>query len=195
MTLSLISTTMNPVPAERNIVDGVSYGNAGKGASPFFTQYVNPTHTFETAPDDLDVILVPGGSGTRNLTSTQPAVDWLTKQFGESEEDWPLYMMSVCTGSALLGKIAGRNATSNKMAFKWVKTQEGADKVNWIAKARWVEDGKLWTSSGVSAGVDMTLGWVEHVYGHNVSETSRVVMEWNALNQTEDPFADYYGLT
>jgi putative intracellular protease/amidase len=196
MTLSMIGANMDPVSVERNIIDGVSYGKTGAGASPFFTQWVLPTHTLENAPE-LDMIMVPGGSGTRNLTATQPYVDFLAERLGASEEDWPQYVLSICTGAALLsrsGRIAGRNATTNKAAFNWVKEQEGAQDVNWIAKARWVVDSRLWTSSGVSAGVDMTIAWVEHAYGRNQSETTKKMMEWNFLEQEDDPFAAEWGL-
>ena len=142
----------------------------------------------------MDVILVPGGAGALNLNGTQPVVDWLRERMDDPELD---YMMTICTGASLLartGKMAGKNATTNKAAFNWVKSVEHADEVNWIAKARWVVDGNLWTSSGVSAGTDMTLAWIEHMYGTNKSEEIRIGMEWNAMNQTDDPFADIYGL-
>lgn len=193
MTLSLIASSLDPLSIDRTILDGVSQGMLGSSASPYFAQFVLPTHTFADAPA-LDVILVPGGAGTRNLNATQPAVDWLRARMDDPALD---YMMTVCTGASVLartGKMEGRNATTNKAAFNWVKSVEHADKVNWIAKARWVVDGNLWTSSGVSAGTDMTLAWIEEVYGRNRSETIRIGMEWNALNQTDDPFADYYGL-
>jgi putative intracellular protease/amidase len=184
MTLSMISHDLKPVSVDRAVIDGVSYGNGGSSASPFFTEYILPTHTFDTAPE-LDVVIVPGGGGTRNLTATQPAVDYLTRLLGDDGEDsWPDYVLTACTGAALAartGRIGDHNATTNKAAFKWVKTQEGADKVNWIPRARWVVDGKLWTSSGVSAGTDMTLGWIEHLYGRNESERLRIGMEWNSL--------------
>ncbi|OTA57430.1 ThiJ/PfpI family protein, partial [Hypoxylon sp. EC38] len=190
MTLSLVSNNMEPVSAGRAVVDG---GILDSSSSPHFTEFVVPTHTFETAPA-FDAIIVPGGAGTRNISNTQPVVDWLRSRFDDPELS---YMMTVCTGASLLartGKIAGRNATTNKAAFNWVKSVEHADKVNWIAKARWVVDGNVWTSSGVSAGTDMTLGWLEHLYGRNESEKIRVLMEWVALNQTDDPFAALYGL-
>ena len=193
MTLSLLSTNMDPVSVDRTIIDGISQGMLGSSASPYFAQFVLPTHTFDDAPE-LDVIMVPGGAGARNLNGTQPAVDWLRERMDDPELD---YMMTVCTGASLLartGKMAGKNATTNKAAFNWVKSVEHADEVNWIAKARWVVDGNLWTSSGVSAGTDMTLAWIEHMYGRNKSEEIRIGMEWNALNQTDDPFADLYGL-
>ncbi|KAI0837019.1 class I glutamine amidotransferase-like protein [Hypoxylon sp. FL0890] len=193
MTLSLVSTDLSPISVDRTIIDGMPSGELASSASPNFTEFVLPTHTFETAPT-FDVIIVPGGQGTRDLKSTQPVVDWLRGRFDDPELD---YMMTVCTGASLLartGKIAGRNATTNKAAFNWVKSVEHADEVNWIAKARWVVDGNVWTSSGVSAGTDMTLGWVEQLYGRNESEKIRILMEWVALNQTDDPFAALNGL-
>ncbi|PQE06878.1 hypothetical protein CJF31_00010979 [Rutstroemia sp. NJR-2017a BVV2] len=193
MTLSLISTNLDPVSVDRTIING-AYQGMSSWLSQNFTELILPTHTLDNAPD-LDVIMVPGGAGSRNINGTQPHVDWLRTRFDDPELS---YMMSVCTGASLLartGKIAGKNATTNKAAFNWVKTVEHAEDVNWIAKARWVVDGNLWTSSGVSAGTDMTLGWINHVYGRNESERIRIGMEWNALDQTDDPFAEIYGLS
>ncbi|CAI4214367.1 unnamed protein product [Parascedosporium putredinis] len=192
MTLSLLSTNMNPISIDRNIIDGVYEGNPDR-ESHYFTQYVLPTHTLDDAPE-ADVIIVPGGGGTRNISATQPHVDWLKTQVNDPALS---YMMTVCTGASLLartGEIAGRNATTNKAAFNWVKSVEYADEVNWIPKARWVVDGHVWTSSGVSAGTDMTLGWVEHMYGKEEKERIRIGMEWNALEQEDDPFAEIMGL-
>ena len=194
MTLDIISTTLDPVSIDRTILDGVVYGNAATSASPFFTEYIVPTYTLEDAPHNYDVLFVPGGGGTRNITGTQIHVDWLRDRL---ENEDPKYLWTVCTGASIAartGKLAGRNATTNKAAFTWVKTVDGAEDVNWIEKARWVVDGNYWTSSGVSAGTDMMLGWIEHEYGRNESERIRIGMEWNALNQTDDPFAAEYGL-
>ncbi|KAI1206991.1 class I glutamine amidotransferase-like protein [Annulohypoxylon truncatum] len=198
MTLSLISADLAPVSIDRSILNGISGGPLASSASPNFTQFVLPTHTFGTAPP-LDVIIVPGGSGVRDINATQPHVDWLRARLDDDDDEPGLsYVMTVCTGASLLartGRIAGRNATTNKAAFEWVKSVEHAADVNWIAKARWVVDGRVWTSSGVSAGTDMALGWVEHLFGRNESEGLRVELEWNGLNRTEDPFAAYYGLS
>ncbi len=194
MTLSIISADLDPVSADRIIIDGVPQEMPVSPVSPYFAQFVLPTHTFDDAPE-LDVIMVPGGVGSIDQAISQPVVDWLRGRVYNDPE--PSYVLTVCTGSSLLartGWMEGRNATTNKAAFNWVKSVEHADKVNWIAKARWVVDGNMWTSSGVSAGTDMTLAWIEEVYGRNQSETIRIGLEWNALNQTDDPFADYWGL-
>ncbi|KAF1992477.1 class I glutamine amidotransferase-like protein [Aulographum hederae CBS 113979] len=184
--LSLISQTMDPVWVDRSPIplrEGI--------ASPEFYETVNPTHTFSTAPD-LDIIIVPGGGATRNLNATQPYVDFLSSRW----TDDLTFMMSVCTGASLLartGKMDGRNATSNKAAFKWVMST--GPNVNWVKKARWVVDGNLWTSSGVSAGTDMMIGWIESEYGTDKATNLANLMEWNRMGQDNDPFAELYGLT
>lgn len=101
---------------------------------------------------ELDVILVPGGIGTRKEVANESLLEWLRLRAARAQ-----VVTSVCTGSALLaraGLLDGRRATSNKASFAWVQTQGPA--VQWVKEARWVEDGKLATSSGVAAGIDMT---------------------------------------
>ncbi|CAI4212697.1 unnamed protein product [Parascedosporium putredinis] len=167
MTLALISTDLEPISIDRKIIDG------------FYR---------------VDVIIVPGGHGTFDMELTQPHVDYLHAQMENPDLS---YIMTVCTGASLLartGAMAGRNATTNKAAFEWVQSVENATDINWIAKARWVVDGNLWTSSGVSAGTDMTLGWLEHLFGKNESERVRIYLEWNKLEQDDDPFAELLGL-
>ena len=103
-----------------------------------------------------DIVLVPGGLGTRQLVYNPSFLQTLTTLTDEA--DW---VLSVCTGSALLAKsgvLNGKRATSNKMAWQWVISQ--SNKVNWVKQARWVIDGKFYTSSGVSAGMDMALGFI-----------------------------------
>jgi transcriptional regulator GlxA family with amidase domain len=98
---------------------------------------------------------------------------------------------TVCTGSALLartGLLDGRPATSNKLAWDWV-VQQGP-RVRWQRRARWVDDGNVLTSSGVSAGIDMALSLVERLNGREMAITSARNMEyvWN-LDPANDPFA------
>lgn len=104
--------------------------------------------------------------------------------------------MSVCTGSVLLasaGLLDGRKATSNKMSFDWV-TEQGPD-VDWVAKARWVEDGRFFTSSGVSAGMDMSLAVITRLLDRAAADKVAQIAEyeWHD-NAARDPFADLYGL-
>lgn len=139
----------------------------------------------------LDLILVPGGIGTRREVENPDLLDWLRDRAARAE-----VVSSVCTGAALLaraGLLDGRRATTNKRAFGWVESQ--GPNVNWIKSARWVEDGRFWTSSGVSAGIDMALAIVARLAGPDAAEQAARVMEYEWHRDAGgDPFARLYGL-
>lgn len=139
----------------------------------------------------LDMLLIPGGMGTRREVNNQPFVD----AFRKLAERTP-HVASICTGAAILartGLIDGLKATTNKRAFKWATSQR--DKVVWIKQARWVEDGKFFTSAGVSAGTDMALALIQKLFGHDVaiSVANGAEYEWNE-DPHHDPFAKLNGL-
>jgi transcriptional regulator GlxA family with amidase domain len=103
-----------------------------------------------------------------------------------------LLVATICTGSALLAKtglLDELEATSNKIAFDWVREQ--GPSVHWIREARWTEAGRFFTSSGISAGIDMTLGLISHLYGREVSLdiARRAEYRWNE-NPNKDLLAD-----
>ena len=87
----------------------------------------------------------------------------------------------------------GIRATTNKMAFEWVASQ--GEKVHWVKQARWVEDGKYITSSGVSAGIDMSLAIISKLLGQEIAEqtASSAEYEWHR-DADQDPFASLYNL-
>ena len=80
---------------------------------------------------------------------------------------------------AKTGVLDGKRATTNKRAFDWVKSQR--DEVQWERQARWVHDGKFYTSAGVSAGIDMALGFIRDQYGLDkaVEIYSGMEYHWN----------------
>ena len=91
------------------------------------------------ASGGFDVLLIPGGIGTRR-EMRNPAFLAELRRLAESSG----LVATGCTGSLLLaatGLLDGRRATTNKRVFKLVK--DAAPKVNWVAKARWVEDGNF----------------------------------------------------
>lgn len=121
---------------------------------------------FDDAPD-LDVILVPGGVGTIAELENQKTLSFLRDRAGRAQ-----ITSSVCSGSALLAKaglLDGHRATSNKMFFNLAVMQ--SDRVDWIETARWVDDGDVVTSSGVSAGIDMSLAIIARLFGQEMAET------------------------
>jgi len=137
--------------------------------------------------DTTGILLIPGGMGTRKLVED---ADFIAQIKSLSEK--ALYVLSICTGSALLartGLLNGKNATSNKLAFDWVRST--GSYVNWIRQARWVNDGKFYTSSGVSAGMDMTLGFISDIHSEETALDICKYVEyiWNT-DKSNDPFAN-----
>ena len=139
-----------------------------------------------------DIMLIPGGQGTRRLVADEAFLSWLRAWATPAS-----LVTSVCTGSAVLaaaGLLDGYRATSNKAAFEWVREQSG--KVDWIAQARWVQDRDRWTSSGVAAGMDMAAALLADLFGTDVAHraTTRAELEVHE-DASWDPFAKIYGLT
>ncbi|EJD32998.1 class I glutamine amidotransferase-like protein, partial [Auricularia subglabra TFB-10046 SS5] len=102
------------------------------------------------------------------------------------------YVLSVCTGAWILaqaGLLDGKRATTNKSLYDVVVSRTSTS-IRWVHKARWVVDGKLWTASGVTAGLDMAFGWVAQVVGQDVARQLAGVMEHAPRKQDDDEFAD-----
>jgi transcriptional regulator GlxA family with amidase domain len=139
----------------------------------------------------LDILLVPGGIGTRSEVENASLLASIRRLADRAE-----LVLSVCTGAALLaraGLLDGRRATTNKRSFGWVKQQ--GPQTRWVEQARFVEDGNLWTSSGVTAGIDMALAVIARLSGTEVAETIALRIEhvWQS-DPGFDPFAAHYGL-
>ena len=87
----------------------------------------------------------------------------------------------------------GRRATTNKKSFREV--MEWRPQVKWVGKARWVVDGKWWSAAGVSAGIDVTLAWVESIWGAQTARELARGMEYEWREDGSwDPFADIWGV-
>ncbi len=141
-------------------------------------------HDFAGAPR-FDVLLVPGGMGTRTEIDNPVMLDFLRSRCADAS-----WVTSVCTGAALLAKagvLNGRHATTNKASFDWVAAQ--SRNVSWQPRARWVADGRFLTSSGVSAGTDMALALVSHLYDRDLARkiAERAEYVWNE-DADNDPF-------
>ncbi len=142
---------------------------------------------YQTCPA-LDLILLPGGFGTIQELENQAILSFLKERVPSAN-----VTMSVCSGSWLLAKaglLDGRRATSNKFYFKMATQQ--SDHVQWVSEARWVEDGPVFTSSGVSAGMDMSLAVIASLFGEDKAMEIANYTEyvWNK-DPDEDPFHQY----
>ena len=143
----------------------------------------------ETRPlseiDPSGYLLIPGGMGTRKLIEDTAFINAI-KILAEQAP----YVLTVCTGVALLGKtglLEGKRATGNKLAFEWICSNANAV---WVKKARWINDGKFYSSSGVSAGMDMTLGFIRDIHGDKIARNLCKYIEyiWND-DAENDPYA------
>ena len=154
---------------------------------------VNASSGPATAPDDTfsdefhyDILLVPGGRGVRTEMHSPSFLSWLNTTSNQAS-----LVLSVCTGSLLLAKaelLGGRKATTNKNAFNWVF--ENAPDVDWQPNARWVEDGKFITASGVSAGMDMAVYVTEKLLGKRAADHAAFVCEYTPnTDPNNDPFS------
>lgn len=179
MNLTLISSTMDPVSTAHHAMKPIST----------FSETINPTHTFANAPP-LDVLIVPGGMGTRDK-GLENHIAFIKNRFPTVK-----YLLTVCTGSGLAaraGVLDGRKATTNKKS--WNETVALGPKVKWQAQARWVVDKHVWSSSGVSAGIDMTLAWIGKVFGTEAAEWTANGMEYEReFDSRNDPFYELYDL-
>ncbi len=134
---------------------------------------VIPHYSFEQCPK-LDILVVPGGFGTRREVSNPVMLDFLRKQAKEVET-----LTSVCTGSMLLGHaglLNGLKATTHWQLLGWMK--ESLPEVTVIDDLHVVEQGNVITSAGISAGIDMALKVVERYQGEEVARTTAKQMEY-----------------
>ncbi|KAF2108328.1 class I glutamine amidotransferase-like protein [Lophiotrema nucula] len=148
-----------------------------------------PTHTFETAPKEFDVLIIPGGAGMRS-----PYINSTLKYIKETTPNVK-HVITICTGSGLAaraGILNGKKATTNKTS--WPGIIPFGPNTTWIPHARWVEDDSgsppIWSSSGVTAGLDLIFHFVETFYGKDNATSIAKLMEYERhTDPSWDPFA------
>ncbi len=129
-------------------------------------------HSFGDCPQ-LDVLLVPGGLGTRTEVDNEATIAFLREQGAAAG-----WMTSVCTGAFLLhraGFLAGKRATTHWGAIELLR-QEGD--VTVVDDERWVRDGNVITAAGVSAGIDMALYLVAELTSGDTAKRVQQMMEY-----------------
>jgi len=135
----------------------------------------------EALEQKIDMLMIPGGSGTRVLLSDkhpeerQALIDWVRAM--DQRVD---LMTSVCTGAAILaaaGVLDGKPAATNHASFGWVAGF--GPLVHWDNVSRWVDAGHYVTSAGVSAGTDMAFYLVERLAGRAVAEVAAKGAEYD----------------
>jgi transcriptional regulator GlxA family with amidase domain len=134
---------------------------------------VVPSHSFDTCPP-LDLLVVPGGYGTRREVDNARLIGWVARQAAGAR-----LVTSVCTGSFLLaraGLLRGRHATTHVASLDRMRATFPDVAVD--DRAQWVEDGNVLTSAGIAAGIDMALRVVSRVFGEAVARKTASHMEY-----------------
>jgi transcriptional regulator GlxA family with amidase domain len=134
---------------------------------------VLPDYDLDNCPS-LDILVVPGGWGTRKEMNNERLLRWITDRSKQVE-----ILASVCTGALLLGKaglLDGKRATTHWRSLDWM--QELFPKVFVEKHLHFVEEGALFTSAGISAGIDMALKVVARYFGEAVARATAKQMEY-----------------
>lgn len=122
----------------------------------------------------LDILVVPGGAEKTVSQTLAPAtLAWIQQIDANS-----IYTTGVCTGAWILGAaglLQGKAATTNWYRAKEIMTKYGAT----FQQKRWVQDGKYWTSAGVTAGIDMALAIVLNLFGNDYTQAVMLLLEYN----------------
>ena len=137
---------------------------------------VNPTYDIVNCPP-IDVLIISGGSGTRQQTNNTQVLDWIYETHQETE-----YTLSICSGSRLLGVLGlldhqpycTHHEVYEHMA-ELVPTgipQKGN---------RYVNFGKTYTSGGISAGIDLSFHLLELLHGKEIAEKTAIYMEYDRV--------------
>ncbi|MBC2596185.1 DJ-1/PfpI family protein [Ruficoccus amylovorans] len=132
-----------------------------------------PDHALADCPR-LDIVLVPGGWGTRRELENPVLLAWIRERAAEVR-----LLASVCTGSLLLGKaglLAGKRATTHWKLLAWMAGLFPETEV--VRDRHFVRDGSLWTSAGISAGIDMSLAIVADLLGEPLARATARHMEY-----------------
>ena len=134
---------------------------------------INPDHTLDTCPQP-DILLVPGGIGTRRELNNERVVAWIEKVAADAQ-----LVLSVCTGALLLGKarlLDGLELTTHHVAYELLRETVPSSTV--CEDRRFVDNGKVVTSAGIAAGIDMSLYVVERLAGQAIARATARHMEY-----------------
>ena len=148
---------------------------------------VVPHTTFTDCPD-LDVLLVPGGQGTRQEVNNPVLIDFVARQAAHAK-----VLISVCTGAFVLhaaGCLAGKRATTHWGSLEWLRALGDVA----VVEERWVRDGAVWTSAGVSAGMDVMLAVIAELAGEEVAGRVQFASEYYPAPRRYGDFTGHPGM-
>ncbi len=132
---------------------------------------VNPHVSFGACPP-LDVLLVPGGQGTRAEVDNPRLLALVREQAERCQA-----VLSVCTGAFVLhaaGLLSGKKATTHWGSLDRLRALGDVE----VVGQRWVRDGSVWTAAGVSAGIDLTLAFIAEIAGQDAAGKVQLAAEY-----------------
>jgi transcriptional regulator GlxA family with amidase domain len=135
---------------------------------------ITPTHSFASAPDP-HVLVVPGGFGTRRQMNNSVVTEWVRQKAATAE-----VILSVCTGALILaraGLVAGLEITTHHGAFDLL--EQTAPEAVVRRDKRFLDNGRIITSAGISAGIDAALHVVGKLLGSDVARETAEYMEYD----------------
>jgi transcriptional regulator GlxA family with amidase domain len=133
-----------------------------------------PDVDIDNCPEELDLLIIPGGMGTRKEVKNDNLLSWIANRASNTR-----LMASVCTGSSLLGKaglLDGREATTHWLAFDFLR--RAAPNAHIRDDVRFTLVDPIFTSAGISAGIDMALRIVSHFFGNKIGQATARHMEY-----------------
>ncbi|MEO1712924.1 MAG: DJ-1/PfpI family protein [Bacteroidota bacterium] len=135
---------------------------------------VNPKYDFESCPD-LDILIIAGGNGTRKLAENQKVLDWIERVHQNTE-----FTLSICSGSRMLGKLGlldGKPYCTHHQVYDHMQMMvpTGIPQPD----LRFVNTGRIFTSGGISAGIDLSFHLVEKLLGTQTAEQTAAYMEYD----------------
>ena len=145
---------------------------------------VIPNVSFEVCPI-LDILVVPGGEGTRQEVDNETLISFISAQAKHCKA-----IMSVCTGSFLLhraGLLAGKRVTTHWNSLDRLRALGDVQ----VVEERFVRDGNIWSSAGVSAGMDMMLAFIAEYAGEEAAAKTQAAAEYFPRSKAYGNFAEH----
>ena len=140
---------------------------------------VNPAYNFDNAPP-IHILLISGGSGTRHQMKDLDTLNWVKQIHKHSE-----FTASICSGARLLGAL---RLLDEKPYCTHQEVYEDMKEISPTGfpqmSRRFVNTGKIYTSGGISAGIDLSFHMIEKLHGKNIADKTANYLEYNYLNNT-----------
>ena len=137
---------------------------------------INTDYNYSNCPD-LDILIIPGGYGTRPLLDDNEVLNWINEQYNRVE-----IVMTVCTGSLLLGKLGlldNLPFCTHQMAYNEMKAISPTSIA--CRENRFIQTGKIYSSGGISAGIDLAFHLLEQLHSAELVRTTAKYMEYRLV--------------